>query len=297
MPEQDSSQSASGFSFEKFNTLIAGIELLYKLGRRLSDATANQNCEYLVQEALMAFVKMLMSLLGFLRFIPSSKYHARVIEMVTDLSSASVMARQVMEDAISFFYLSEPGLTEKQKKFREMVWRFHGGMEAIESARFGNISHPDLPNPDAHVDPFRKYFAEPETVEMLNGIEGSRRGRIRVGQESHVLHDREILERRGIQTEVYDLGRKVLSNFAHFSTFSHEMMMETSADWEKSWEHFLTPSLYVANFAAETIEAFVETLPQTRQLLSEQEQALITNFRSWLREKFEPRMAPRARDS
>jgi len=58
MPEQDSSQSASGFSFEKFNTLIAGIELLYKLGRRLSDATANQNSEYLVQEASMAFVTL-----------------------------------------------------------------------------------------------------------------------------------------------------------------------------------------------------------------------------------------------
>jgi hypothetical protein len=73
--------------------------------------------------------------------------------------------------------------------------------------------------------------------------------------------------------------------------------METSADWKKSWEHFLTPSLYVANFAAETIEAFVETFPQTRQLLSEQEKAVIANFRSWLREKFEPRTAPRERDS
>jgi hypothetical protein len=297
MPDQDLAQSESGFSFRQFNTLIAGIELLYKLGRRRSDATANQNAEYLIQEAFMAFVKMLMSLLGFLRFIPSSKYYAKVIVMPTDLSSASVMARQVMEDAISFFYLSEPGLTPKQKKFREMVWRFHGGVEAIESARCGNISHPDLPDPDAHLEPFRQYFAEPETVEILNGIEGGRRGRIRIGQEGHVLHDREILERRGIQTEVYDLGRKVLSNFAHFSAFSHNMIMETSADWKKSWEHFLTPSLYVANFAAETIEAFVETFPQTRQLLSEQEKAVIANFRSWLREKFEPRTAPRERDS
>jgi hypothetical protein len=26
-----------------------------------------------------------------------------------------------------------------------------------------------------------------------------------------------------------------------------------TADWEKSWEHFLTPSLYVANFAADRL--------------------------------------------
>jgi hypothetical protein len=297
MPDQDPAQSASGFFFTQFKTFVAGIELLYKLGRRLPEATANQHCEYLIQEASMAFVKMLMSLLGFLRFIPSSQYHAKAIEVVIDLSSASVMARQIMEDAISFFYLSEPGLTQKQKKFREMVWRFQGGAEGIESARFANISHHDLPNPDRYLDPYRKYFAEPEALEMLNGIEGGRRGRIRIGQENHVLHDREILERRGIQIEVYDLGHKVLSNFAHFSTFSHQMMMGTNANWEKSWEHFLLPTQYVANFAAETIEAFLETFPQTRQLLSKQEQAMIADFRSWRREKFEPRVVPRARDS
>src|SRR5882672_2174130 len=132
MSEQDSSQSASGFSFRQFNTLIAGIELLYKLGRRLPDATANQQCEYLVQEASMAFVKMLMSLLGFLRFIPPSRFHAEK-EVVIDLSSASVMARQVMEDALSFFYLTEQDLTNEEKQFREDVWRFHGTAEKMES--------------------------------------------------------------------------------------------------------------------------------------------------------------------
>ena len=115
-------------------------------------------------------------------------------------------------------------------------------------------------------------------------------GRIRQGRENHVLHDREILERRGIQTEVYDLGRKVLSNFAHFSTLSHHLIMETGGEWEKSWQTFLHPSLYVANFAAETIEAFLETFTQTRQLLSRDEQAVVANFRSTLRTPFEPRI-------
>ena len=45
----------SQFSLKNFNTMVAGIELLYGVGRRLSDATANQRCEYLIQEASMAF--------------------------------------------------------------------------------------------------------------------------------------------------------------------------------------------------------------------------------------------------
>jgi hypothetical protein len=103
---------------------------------------------------------------------------------------------------------------------------------------------------------------------MLNSIKRDDQGRIIKADKNHVLHDHEILERRGIQTDVYDLGRKVLSNFAHFSALSHQMMMETNADWGKSWRPFVPPTEYAANFAAESIEAFLETFPQTRQLLS-----------------------------
>src|ERR1700738_1688908 len=145
MSESRTPPPASPFTFNDFNNLVAGIEMLYALGRRLSVAIGNQPCEYLIQEASMAFAKTMMSLLGFLRFIPSSRFHAKEGESVIDLSSTSVMARQVMEDAISFFYLSEPGITQKQKKLREAAWYFRGAREATESARFGNKSHPDLP--------------------------------------------------------------------------------------------------------------------------------------------------------
>jgi hypothetical protein len=114
----------------------------------------------------MAFTKTMLSLLGFLRFIPSSRFHAKEGEPVIDLSSASVMARQVMEDAISLFYLSEQGLTQKQKGFREAAWRYHGLMEVIRSAEFGDKSHPDLPAANAQAKAFRQYFNESETLEV-----------------------------------------------------------------------------------------------------------------------------------
>ena len=95
------------FSFTQFETLINGIERLSDYGRRISDSVAKEPCEFLIQEASMAFVKMMMSVQAFLRFIPSSRFHAKEVEFAIDLSSASVMARQVLEDAISFFCLSE----------------------------------------------------------------------------------------------------------------------------------------------------------------------------------------------
>jgi hypothetical protein len=274
------------FSFNEFNHLIEGTEMLYALGKRLSIAVQKQRCEYLIQEALMAFVKMMMSLLGYLRFIPSSRYHAKAIDVVMDLSSASVMARQVMEDALSFFYLSEPNLTSEEKQFREDVWRLHGAAEKMGSARYANLSNREDTPVAAERERLSEIVAKHPLFKTLK--DG---GRIKKGQVGQILHDREILERRGIETDLYDLGKKVLSNFAHFSAFSHELMMETDADWEKSWRSFLSPALYAANFTAEAIAAFLETFPQSRQLLSEDERMLVTNWRVWLRTPFEPRIA------
>jgi hypothetical protein len=272
------------FSFDQFTTMIGGIELTYKIGRRISDAGAGQVCEYLIQEATMAFAKTMMSLQAFLRFIPSSRFHAKEGEYPIDLSSASVMARQVMEDAISFLYLSEPNLTKAQKIFRELVWRLHGATEMIDSATFANVRNPDLSPTAAERDRVKQRLNGPCFNAMLETIEPNRRANIRRGRENHVLHDKEILTQRGIQTnETYSLWLKVLSNFAHFSSLSHRMIMGTTADWQKSWEPFLTPALCVAGFGAEAAEVFLETFPQTRQLLKSGEQAAVANLRSWLR--------------
>ena len=98
--------------------------MLLALGKRLSGALAatQDHKEYLLLEASLVFVKTLLSLQGFLRFIPASQFHAKEEDFVIDLSSASLMARQTLEDAISFFYLSQPSLTKEQKKFRQLAW-------------------------------------------------------------------------------------------------------------------------------------------------------------------------------
>ena len=280
---------SSPFSFAEFNKIIGGIELIYTIGRRISDANSGQRCEYLIQEATMAFVKTMMSLQAFLRFIPSSRFHAKDGDYAIDLSSASVMARQVLEDAISFFYLSESNLTKEQKVFRELVWRLHGATEMIDSASFANADNSESSPAAAGRDCLKQRLDKPPFNAMLEGIERNRRADIRRGRQNHVRHDREILALRNIRTdETYSLWLKVLSNFAHFSSLSHRLIIGTAADWQKSWEHFLTPALCVASYGAEAIEAFLEIFPQTRQLLTSKEQAAIDNLRSWLTKKKSP---------
>jgi hypothetical protein len=54
------------------------------------------------------------------------------------------MARQVLEDGVSFIYLCEPNLTPEEEEFRRQVWLYHGAAEYVESLEFHNQSHPDL---------------------------------------------------------------------------------------------------------------------------------------------------------
>ena len=222
----DSEPTPSQFSMSNFETLVAGIELLYGVGRKLSDAIATQPCEYLIQEASMAFVKTMMSVFGFLRFIPASRFFAAAGETVTDLSSASVMGRQVLEDTISFFYLSEPDLTPQEKGLRKLVWEFHGKSEHIDSGRLAAVPNVERSPVWAECERLRQAVRKHpllETHPMLVGTENKRRREnIRNGREGQIIQDHEILKRRGICTERYDLPRKVLSNFAHFSKFSHD---------------------------------------------------------------------------
>jgi hypothetical protein len=265
--------------------LIKNIERFYALGGRISQAAAKQPCEFLIQEASMAFAKALMSLLGFLRFIPSSKFFAKEEVIIVDLSSASVMARQVLEDVLSFLYLSEPNLTKEEKDFREFVWSYHGLGESIESAELletANWSNPDLPATRALR---AKMKAQLVQMPLFVAIEKNLRGRIRKGDKNWVLYENEILKRHEIITSRYELPRKVLSNFVHFSTFSHHLILQTNSEWQKSWPEFFMPTLSVAAFVAEALNRFVKTVPQVVSVVTQKEQRLTENYRAWLRDK------------
>jgi hypothetical protein len=140
-----------------------------------------------------------------------------------------------------------------------------------------------------------RYSVQAETLEkaralliknpLLADVMDHLRKRIRDGEKNRVVHDNKVLERREIITRRYWLPYKVFSNFTHFSAFSHSWILETNGDWQKCWPEFFMATLSVAALMAEGLETFTETFPETAQLLSDRERQLITNYRSWLRDK------------
>jgi hypothetical protein len=71
------------FSFKEFDSLIAGIEMISRIGLPISDAVAQQRREFSHARGDDGFVKTMMSIVGFLRFIPSSKFYAKERDELT----------------------------------------------------------------------------------------------------------------------------------------------------------------------------------------------------------------------
>jgi hypothetical protein len=282
------SADTSPLSFEDFSELIPYIDRLLGLGKRLSAAPTAQDCkEYLISEASLAFIKTMLSLQGFLRFIPASQFHAKEeTDFVIDLSSASAMARQFLEDAISFFYLSQSPLTKEEKRFRQIVWRYHGSMEIITCAEYlAELMslHKALATDerDTAQKEFKRLLEEPAFLAMLNSIPKLRKN-IMKGLERYVLRKDEIVDLRGIRKEAFQLPYKLFSNFAHTSSCSLALMRQTTTQHPERWQKFLIASAFVTGFAAEVIEAFLETFSETRKLVDDEERTIISSFRSFL---------------
>jgi hypothetical protein len=134
-----------------------------------------------------------------LRFIPPSHYYADKVISLIDLSSASMLARQLMHDATTFFYLTEAGITDEELQLRVNVWNYHGVVEASAAAALAaEASEPQELSPEV-----KAVVRALEESAAFRRLDNNTKGRIRKGQQPLVLSNQDILTRRGISKHAY----------------------------------------------------------------------------------------------
>lgn len=264
--------------------LTREIELLLEYGISLSQQHSGTEATFLAQQTSIVFAKCLMSLIGFLRFVPPSKYRAKESVEVVDLSSASVMARQFIEDAVVFFYLSERGLSDAELRLRQTIWLFHGAVEAGEAAK--------LADPNGHVVilsaaalAMRESIEKHPLFESLGKDQKGReaQGRIKKGRQPLLLSHQDIIRRRGISVRAYLFPLKVFSNFVHSSSISVRFIDETGWEWESCYHQFIQVLYHVAAYATEVLVCFQEGTKEAGALPPKILE-LCTEYRKLLRE-------------
>jgi hypothetical protein len=142
-----------------------------------------------------------------------------------------------------------------------LVWKYHGICEAVEAAKLADSTNADLAQAKTLADGILQKI---EGHPLFAAQSSTAQGRIRKGQIGCLLHDEEILAIRGIKPKYYNLPRKVLSNLAHFSSFSVSIMNATNRDWSLSWNEFLLPTYHVLRFASEGLTVFRRSFSRNR---------------------------------
>jgi hypothetical protein len=89
---------------------------------------------YLEQQGYALLKRLSAETHSFLRLIPGSKHFPKDAPDDWDFPSAAVLARQILEDSITFLYLVESGLLADQLDFRQMVWSYHSAKEKSKIA-------------------------------------------------------------------------------------------------------------------------------------------------------------------
>ena len=259
---------------------LSVIESFFGVGRQLYEATANQQPgDFLIQQAHWVFGKTIMSLRAYLGFIQSSKYYEQEGNFVFDVSSASLMGRQILEDVLAFLYLSERNLSSEEREFRALVWKFHGTTEYVKSQEEQNPLDPVLSDVRDKGERALESLEKNSLFIALKKSDGRRYDDIKRGSQGYVVRDYEILKRHQIARKQYDLPRRILSNFVHFSSFSFVLMTKP----ERMEVPYYISILYLVRFVAEALGAFIETFPESARVLSKDGRDLIVSFRAQLR--------------
>jgi hypothetical protein len=248
-------------SKQELDAVVYEIEGLLSYGSSISQENASKPAAFFDVQASTIFSKGLMSLVGFLRFIPPSHYYADKVIGLIDLSSASVLGRQLMHDATTFFYLTEASITDEELQLRVNVWNYHGVVEASAAAALAaEASEPQELSPEV-----KAVVRALEESAAFRRLDNNTKGRIRKGQQPLVLSNQDILTRRGISKHAYLFSLKAFSNFVHPSALSVRFLELASGAWDNCYQEFYQVICYVAGFSAEIIQAFVDVVPDCRQ--------------------------------
>ncbi len=190
----------------------------------------------------------------------TSKYWAKEVVEVVDLSSASVMARQFIEDAVVFFfYFNERGLSDEELRLRQSIWLFHGIVEAGQAAKLADSEAPVVALTPATLAIGESIEKNPLFQALGGDKEGKdAQGRIKKGRQPLLLSHKEIIQRRGISMKAYLFPLKAFSNFVHHSSISARFIDETESNWRACFHQFIKVLYYVAAYTAEVLVCFRE---------------------------------------
>jgi hypothetical protein len=243
--------------FEFSLDYLESIGELEHLSGFASDFLAKHGCSarkpYLERQGYALLERLSAEVHSLLGLIPGSKRFPKDAPEACDFPSFAVLARQILEDSVTFLYLVESGLLADQLEFRQLVWEYHSATEKSKIASlYGYVT--DSVYPKGSPMPLLKKAAEEKIPLLKKRIEEHHRNaalpkylreKVGKGKENLVAKTAEILTRLNIPAYFYDAPYTHLSNFVHASEFSLTQVFELSKPSKVAAAQFRLASTFV----------------------------------------------------
>lgn len=183
-------------------------------------------------ELSQIFAKMVLSCIGFLKFIPDSSWFIPAKGLaIWDVGSASSICRNVMEAYFSFAYMALPGFPEQEPGFKRVLWEYHDAFERHAALKIGLPASQAVQTLDGNLAKARDRVLKSPYFQNLS--EGHRNNLLN-GEQFKLLDNVELSRRVGIHPDYYRMQYKNCSAFTHTAPFSISLMQAFVPGSEKA---------------------------------------------------------------
>ena len=190
-----------------------------------------------------------------------------------DVSSASSLARAMVEAYDALAYVAIHRVSEEERRFRILLWKLHDQDRRQKMLGLIGSSSPAAAEIDLNVSTLRgELLAHP----LFASAEKSLVGKIKNGEAPpfHLSHH-ERNHRSGINHDYYTAAVMFLSSYVHTFPFAIHQLMEFRAGEENSLRLMSMPIEYASGFLAKGIQGMIEMFAEHAPVPSQSTQHTI----------------------
>lgn len=274
-----------------------GLPTLERLAQALIDVsnrTMGRKTDWRGQQASLAFAKVGVTCMTFLRLIPGSSYYSPANQWaVWDLSAAASQARNLIEAYHLLCYLVQETPTEAEKQFRQWLWEYHEEFERHAMLRAAEPDSPNLSSVAQEVDARRTRL---ESSPVFQDLSSGNRQRLLEGKDFKVDGPIELSRKAGISENYYRSNYKYCSAFAHSAPFSISQLDAFKAGSPKAREVLGTLVSLACGYAALAIRDFTALFLDQLSALDPQTKDAIVFWEELLQWEKSPHFQGRSKD-
>ena len=248
---------------------------------KLSNGTMGRTTDWRGQQASLAFAKVGITCMTFLRLIPGSSHYGPAGQWaVWDLSAAASQCRNLIEAYHLLCYLvQEPGTVE-ERAFRQRLWEYHEEYERHEMLRAGVPDSKHLGRVAQEVAGRR---ARLEASPVFQKLSAGNRQRLLEAKDFKLEGPVELSRRAGVSENYYRSTYKYCSAFSHSAPFSLSQLDDFRAGAPEA-EHVLGTLVNQAcGYTALAIRDFMKLFPDQDAVVDAQTKVVIAFWEDLLK--------------